>query len=166
MQWAIFCCISFYKIFLTRKNISNLQLHKLVFFLYQIFFLYLTKQEKYIYLFYILLYIQEWGRTHFSLLDIKLCFSSLLFRNAKLASFFFVRFYLSTKTKIQCRNETLYFPYTYIDFSAVFALVFLIFLLDLMIFSIKKVQIICLNSFIYRIFWTFQNFFQKIFNFL
>ena len=65
---------------------------------------------------------------HFSLLDIKLCFSSLLVRNAKLVSFFFVRFYLSTKTKIQCGNETLYFPYTYIDFSAVFALVFLLFL--------------------------------------
>ena len=57
----------------------------------------------------------------------------------ELAYFFFVRnYYLSTKTKIQCGNETLYFPYTYIDFSAVFALVFLIFLLDLMIFSIKK----------------------------
>ena len=98
----------------------------------------------------------------FSLLDIKLCFSILLVRNAKLVSFFFVRnYYLSTKTKIQCRNETLYFSYTYIDFSAVFALIFLIFLLDLMIFSIKKVQTICLNSFIYRIFWTFQNFFKK-----
>ena len=57
----------------------------------------------------------------------------------ELAYFFFVRnYYLSTKTKIQCGNETLYFSYTYIDFSAVFALVFLIFLLDLMIFSIKK----------------------------
>ena len=97
----------------------------------------------------------------FSLLDIKLCFSGLLVRNAKLVSFFFVRFYLSTKTKIQCGNETLYFPYTYIDFSAVFALVFLIFLLDLMIFSIKKVQTIYLNSFIYRIFWTFEKFFKK-----
>ena len=102
---------------------------------------------------------------HFSLLDIKLYFSGLLVRNAKLVSFFFVRFYLSTKTKIQCGNETLYFPYTYIDFSAVFALVFLIFLLDLMIFTIKKVQTICLNSFTYRIFWTLQKFFQKNFYF-
>ena len=58
------------------------------FFLYQIFFLYLTKQEKYIFL--NLLYIQ--GRaTIISLLDIKLGFSSLLVRNAKLVSFFFVR---------------------------------------------------------------------------
>ena len=99
---------------------------------------------------------------HFSLLDIKLCFSILLVRNAKLVSFFFVRnYYLSTKTKIQYGDKTLYFPYTYIGFSAVFALVFLIFLLDLMIFTIKKVQTICLNFFIYRIFWTFQNFFKK-----
>lgn len=66
---------------------------------------------------------------HFSLLDIKLCFSILLVRNAKLVSFFFVRnYYLSTKTKIQYGDKTLYFPYTYIGFSAVFALVFLIFL--------------------------------------
>ena len=112
--------------------------------------------------------MQGWSSelAHFSLLDIKLCFSGLLVRNAKLVSFFFVRnYYLSTKTKIQCGNKTLYFSYTYIGFSAVFALIFLIFLLDLMIFSIKKVQTICLNSFIYRIFWTFQKFFQKIFNF-
>lgn len=66
---------------------------------------------------------------HFSLLDIKLCFSILLVRNAKLVSFFFVRnYYLSTKTKIQYGDKTLYFSYTYIGFLAVFALVFLLFL--------------------------------------
>ena len=53
------------------------------------FFLYLTKQEKYIFLY--LLFIQEWTVANlliFSLLDIKLCFSGLLVRNAKLVSFF------------------------------------------------------------------------------
>ena len=75
--------------FLTRKNISNLRLLKPNFFLYQIFFLYLTKQEIYIFFLY-LLYIR-WWTTIFPLLDIKLCFSGLLVRNAKLASFFFVR---------------------------------------------------------------------------
>ena len=84
----------------------------------------------------------------------KICSHFLYFKTPRLSGGFKVQ-------KIQCGNETLYFPYTYIDFSAVFALVFLIFLLDLMIFSIKKVQTICLNSFIYRIFWTFQNFFKK-----
>ena len=112
--------------FLTRKKHIKLATSQSNFFLYQIFFLYLTKQEIYIFFLY-LLYIR-WWTTIFPLLDIKLCFSGLLVRNAKLVSFFFVRFYLSTKTKIQCRNETLYFPYTYIGFSAVFALVFLIFL--------------------------------------
>ena len=98
---------------------------------------------------------------HFSLLDIKLCFSSLPVGMQSWYHFSLLDFIFLQKQKIQCGNETLYFPYTYIDFSAVFALVFLIFLLDLMIFSIKKVQTICLNSFIYRIFWTFQNFFKK-----
>ena len=75
-----------------------------------------------------LLYIQGWA-TIFPLLDIKLCFSILLVRNTKLVSFFFVRnYYLSTKTKIQYGDKTLYFSYTYIGFLAVFALVFLIFL--------------------------------------
>ena len=76
---------------------------------------------------------------HFSLLDIKLCFSILLVRNAKLVSFFFVRnYYLSTKTKIQYGDKTLYFSYTYIGFSAVFALVFLIFLVWFNDFYNKK----------------------------
>ena len=76
---------------------------------------------------------------HFSLLDIKLCFSILLVRNAKLVSFFFVRnYYLSTKTKIQCENKSLYFPYTYIGFSAIFALIFLIFLVRFNDFYNKK----------------------------
>ena len=88
----------------------------------------------------------------------KICSHFLYFKTPRLSGGFKVQ-------KIQCGNETLYFPYTYIDFSAVFALVFLIFLLDLMIFSIKKVQTIRLNSFIYRIFWTLQKFFQKNFNF-
>lgn len=89
-----------------------------------------------------LLYIQGWIVANlliFSLLDIKLCFSSLLVRNAKLVSFFFVRnYYLSTKTKIQCRDKTLYFSYTYIGFSAVFALVFLVFLVRFNDFYTKK----------------------------
>lgn len=97
----------------------------------------------------------------------KIGFSGLLVRNAKLVSFFFVRnYYLSTKTKIQCRDKTLYFSYTYIGFSAVFALVFLIFLVRFNDFYNKKVQTICLNSFIYRIFWTFQNFFIKFLFFI
>ena len=76
---------------------------------------------------------------HFSLLDIKLCFSILLVRNAKLVSFFFVRnYYLSTKTKIQCGNKTLYFSYTYIGFSAIFAFGFLIFLVGFNDFYNKK----------------------------
>ena len=114
---------------------SNLRLLKLNFFLYQIFFLYLTKQEN---IYFYLLYIQGWA-TIFSLLEIKLHFSSLLVRNAKLVSFFFVRnYYLSTKIKIQCEDETLYFSYTYIGFSAVFALVFLIFLVRFNDFYNKK----------------------------
>ena len=76
---------------------------------------------------------------HFSLLDIKLCFSSLLVRNAKLVSFFFVRnYYLSTKTKIQYGDKTLYSSYTYIGFLAIFALVFLIFLVRFNDFYNKK----------------------------
>ena len=57
---------------------------------------------------------------------------------SELAHFFFVRFYLSTKTKIQCGNKTLYFSYTYIGFSAVFALVFLTFLVGFNDFYNKK----------------------------
>lgn len=85
--------------------------------------------------------MQGWSSelAHFSLLDIKLCFSGLLVRNAKLVSFFFVRnYYLSTKTKIQCGNKTWYFSYTYIGFSAVFALVFLTFLVGFNDFYNKK----------------------------
>lgn len=74
--------------FLTRKNQIELATSQSNFFLYQIFFLYLTKQEKYIFLY--LLYIQGWALI-FPLLDIKLCFLGLLFRNAKMVSFFFVR---------------------------------------------------------------------------
>ena len=84
----------------------------------------------------------------------KICSHFLYFKTPRLSGGFKVQ-------KIQCGNETLYFPYTYIGFSAVFALVFLTFLVGFNDFFNKKVQTICLNSFIYRIFWTFQNFFKK-----
>ena len=48
---------------------------------------------------------------HFFFVIYKIGFSDLLVGNAKLVSFFFVRnYFLSTKTKIQCGNKTLYFP--------------------------------------------------------
>ena len=87
---------------------------------------------------------------HFSLLDIKLYFSGLLVRNAKLVSFFFVRFYLSTKTKIQCGNETLYFPYTIYGLIALFAPDFLHFCLFLCSFSTTKQKNLSKNARKYR----------------
>ena len=90
---------------LTRKNQIKLATSQLNFFLYQIFFLYLTKQEKYIFL----LYIYKGGQPFFYLLDIKLCFSILLVRNAKLVSFFFVRFYLK-KQKYNAGTKHCIFP--------------------------------------------------------
>lgn len=69
----------------------------------------------------------------------KIGFSGLLVRNAKLVSCFFVRnYYLSTKTKIQCGNKTLYFSYTYIGFWAIFALVFFDFFVRFNDFYNKK----------------------------
>lgn len=98
---------------------------------------------------------------HFSLLDIKLCFSSLPVRNAKLVSFFFVRFYLSTKTKNTMRERNIVFSLHLYRFFGCFCTRFFDFLVGFNDFFNKKVQTICLNSFIYRIFWTFQNFFKK-----
>ena len=57
---------------------------------------------------------------------------------SELAHFFFVRFYLSTKTKIQCGNETLYFSYTIYGFVALFAPDFLHFCLFLSSVSTTK----------------------------
>ena len=85
----------------------------------------------------------------------------------ELAYFFFVRnYYLSTKTKIQCGNKTLYFSYTYIGFSAIFALNFLTFLVGFNDFYNKKSpdnmpKLLYLSHIL-----DFSNFFQKIFNFL
>ena len=89
----------------------------------------------------------------------KICSHFLYFKTPRLSGGFKVQ-------KIQCGNETLYFPYTYIDFSAVFALVFLTFLVGFNDFYNKKSpdnmpKLLYLSHIL-----DFSKFFQKIFNFL
>lgn len=103
---------------------------------------------------------------HFSLLDIKLCFSSLPVRNAKLVSFFFVRFYLSTKTKNTMRERNIVFSLHLYRFFGCFCTRFFDFLVGFNDFFNKKSpnnmpKLLYLSHIL-----DFSKFFQKIFNFL